>query len=321
MAVYTDIDDEQLDALLEAYEIGRAVACKGIAEGVENSNFLLQTDQGLYILTIYEKRVNAADLPWFLGLLGHLSGHGFPCPLPISRKDGGILSEAAGKPAAIVSFLNGRWPKKPKPFHAFGVGGGLARLHVAGQDFVAVRQNALSVDAWRPLLDRCGDGADRVAPGLFDALSSEMDHLEANWPEALPAGVIHADLFPDNVFFMDQNLSGFIDFYFACTDAYAYDLAICLNAWCFEADGAFNITMARQMLSAYRAERPLSRDEFEALPLLARGAAMRFLLTRLFDWINHPEGAMVTPKNPLEYWDKLRFHRGVSGASAYGLDF
>lgn len=321
MAVYTDIDDEQLDRLLEDYEIGRAVACKGIAEGVENSNFLLQTETGLYILTIYEKRVNAADLPWFLGLLGHLSARDFPCPVPLARKDGGVLSEAAGKPAAIVTFLNGRWPRKPKPFHANGVGAGLARLHLAGEAFPDERRNDLSVRAWRPLLMKCGAESDRVSPGLFDSLCRELDAIESGWPTGLPTGVIHADLFPDNVFFVDQDLSGIIDFYFACNDACAYDLAICLNAWCFEADGAFNITMARQMLSAYRAERPLSRDEFDSLPLLARGAAMRFLLTRLYDWLNHPEGAMVTPKNPLEYWEKLRFHRGVSSASAYGLDF
>jgi homoserine kinase type II len=321
VAVYTDIDDEQLDRLLEEYDIGRAVACKGIAEGVENSNFLLQTESGLHILTIYEKRVNAADLPWFLGLLSHLSAQGFPCPIPLTRRDGAVLSEAVGKPAAIVSFLNGRWPKRPKPHHAYGVGAGLARLHVAGEGFPGTRDNDLSVAAWRPLLERCGEASDRVTPGLFDSLCSELDMLESGWPEALPRGVIHADLFPDNVFFVDQDLSGIIDFYFACNDAYAYDLAICLNAWCFEADGAFNITMARQMLSAYRAVRPLSRLEFDSLPLLARGAAMRFLLTRLYDWINHPEGAMVTPKNPLEYWEKLRFHRGISSASAYGLDF
>ena len=321
MAVYTDIDDDELDLLLTHYDIGRAVACKGIAEGVENSNFLLQTDAGLFILTIYEKRVNAADLPWFLGLLGHLSERSFPCPVPIMRKDGQVLSRAAGKPAAIVSFLNGRWPRKPKPFHAQGVGGGLARLHLAGEGFTDVRNNDLSAAAWRPLLERCGEASDKVMPGLHDALHRELDALERDWPSSLPSGVIHADLFPDNVFFIDQTLSGIIDFYFACNDAFAYDLAICLNAWCFEADGAFNITMARQMLSAYRAERPLTREEFDALPLLARGAAMRFLLTRLYDWINHPEGAMVTPKNPLEYWEKLRFHRGVSGASAYGLDF
>jgi homoserine kinase type II len=321
MAVYTDIDDDQLDRLLEDYDIGRAVACKGIAEGVENSNFLLQTDAGLFILTIYEKRVNAADLPWFLGLLGHLSGRGFPCPVPLVRKDGQVLSQAAGKPAAIVSFLNGRWPRKARPFHAQGVGRGLAQLHVTSEGFSGVRENALSLASWRPLLENCGTESDRVMPGLYDALSDELDQLEASWPRDLPTGVIHADLFPDNVFFIDQNLSGIIDFYFACNDAYAYDLAICLNAWCFETDGAFNITLARQMLHAYRAERPLTRAEFDALPLLARGAALRFLLTRLYDWLNHPEGAMVTPKNPLEYWDKLRFHRGVSGASAYGLDF
>ncbi|WP_417516669.1 homoserine kinase [Minwuia sp.] len=321
MAVYTDIDDDELDGLLLAYDIGRAVACKGIAEGVENSNFLLQTDQGPFILTIYEKRVNSDDLPWFLGLMAHLNANGLPCPQPIVRRDGGLLSRASGKPAAIVSFLNGRWPKKPKPVHTQKVGDALARLHLAGADLAAERANGLSVSAWRDLLSQCGERSDEVHDGLYDALTTEVGFLEAHWPDALPRGVIHADMFPDNVFFIDEELSGVIDFYFACTDVLVYDLAICLNAWCFEPDGAFNITKARQMLGAYRERRALTRDEFDALPVLARGAAMRFLLTRLYDWLNHPEGALVTPKDPMEYWHKLAFHQKVASATAYGLDF
>lgn len=321
MAVYTDIDDDELDGLLTRYDIGRAVDLKGIAEGVENSNFMLQTDSGQYILTLYEKRVNPDDLPWFLDLMTHLSERGLACPVPVVRRDGAVLSQASGRPAALVTFLHGRWPRRPKPFHAHGVGRGLAQLHNAGQSFDRARPNDLSVSAWRPLLERCGPRADKVMPGLHAELLAELDLLERNWPADLPQGVIHADLFPDNVFFIREELSGIIDFYFACTDTLVYDLAICLNAWCFEQDGAFNITMARQMLSAYQAGRPLSRAEFEALPVLARGAAMRFLLTRLYDWLNHPPGAFVTPKDPLEYWRRLKFHRGVKSASAYGLDF
>jgi homoserine kinase type II len=321
LAVYTEIGDGELDALLADYEIGAAIACTGIAEGVENSNFLLQTDAGMFILTIYEKRVKPDDLPWFLALLSHLSDRGVPCPVPVPRRDGGVLSDIRAKPAAIVSFLKGRWPRKPLPRHAWAVGDALASLHLAAADFGPERPNNLSVGDWRPLAERCAPGADDVRSGLADEIASELDVLETAWPRDLPRGVIHADLFPDNVFFLDERLSGVIDFYFACNDILVYDLAICLNAWCFEPDGAFNTTKARQMLGAYRARRPLSRPEFDALPILARGAAMRFLLTRLYDWLNHPEGAFVTPKNPLEYWRKLDFHRGVGGAAAYGLDF
>lgn len=321
MAVYTEIGDGELDRLLADYDIGGAVACTGIAEGVENSNFLLQTTGGMFILTIYEKRVNPVDLPYFLGLLSHLSERRFPCPLPVPRLDGGVLSEVRGKPAAIVSFLKGRWPRKPKPRHAAAVGDILAALHIAGGDFPLSRPNDLGVRDWRELAERCGARADDVRAGLAAEIAGELDTLEAAWPGDLARGVIHADLFPDNVFFMEDDLSGVIDFYFACNDILVYDLAICLNAWCFEPDGAFNITKARQMLEAYRARRALTRAEFDALPILARGASMRFLLTRLYDWLNHPEGAFVTPKNPLEYWRKLEFHRGVEQASAYGLDF
>lgn len=321
MAVYTDIGDDELDRLLERYDIGRAVACKGIAEGVENSNFLLQTESGTFILTLYEKRVDPADLPFFLGLLRHLADRGFPCPLPVAARDGTMLQRAAGRPAAIVSFLTGRWPKKRRPAHAQAVGEVLAWLHLAGADFPLRRANALSLDGWAELVRRCGRRADEVQAGLADELAAEIAALRAAWPAGLPTGVIHADLFPDNVFFVDDRLSGVIDFYFACNDILIYDLAICLNAWCFEPDGAFNITKARLMLQAYRERRPIGRAEFDALPVLSRGAALRFLATRLYDWLNHPPGAFVTPKNPLEYWQKLVFHRGVEDARAYGLDF
>ncbi|MDF1734778.1 MAG: homoserine kinase [Minwuia sp.] len=321
MAVYTDIADDELDRLLDAYDIGQAVACTGIAEGVENSNFMLLTDRDRYILTLYEKRVDPADLPFFLGLLDHLSEQGFPCPQPIRTRTGQTLVEAAGRPAAIVSFLRGRWPRKPRPVHLAAIGDALARLHMAAGDFPLHRANALSLDGWSTLIGQSESGADSVLPGLSGELWREMASLRTDWPRDLPTGVIHADLFPDNVFFMGDDLSGVIDFYFACKDILLYDVAICLNAWCFERDGAFNITHARAMLQAYRNRRPISRAEFDALPLLARGAALRFLVTRLFDWLHTPEGAFVTRKDPLEYWHKLKFHRGVGDTRAYGLDF
>lgn len=320
MAVYTEVDDEALSAFVSAYDIGAVLSCKGIAEGVENSNFLLRTEGGTFILTLYERRVAEADLPFFLGLMDHLARRGIACPTPIRGRDGHNLRHLCGRPAAIVSFLEGVWPRRPTPKHCAGVGAALAAMHLAGRDFPLRRENALSVAGWRPLFARCAARADEVLPGLADEIARELDVLEQAWPRHLPKGVIHADLFPDNVFFLGEGVSGLIDFYFACNDALAYDLAICLNAWCFEPDGAFNITKARHMLAGYRAVRPLEAAELAALPILARGAALRFLLTRLYDWLHQVDGALVRPKDPLEYWQKLRFHREVTRPAAYGLD-
>jgi homoserine kinase type II len=320
MAVYTAIDDASLDTFLAAYDIGRAVSLQGITEGVENSNYLLITERGRFILTLYERRVDSADLPFFLGLMGHLAAKGVPCPTPVHGRDGEALRQLCGRPAAIVSFLEGVSPRRVLPAHCAALGQALARLHLAGAGFAMARPNALSVDGWRSLFEACRAGADRVLDGLEAEIDQELAELERAWPPALPRGIIHADLFPDNAFFQGERLTGIIDFYFACVDLIAYDLAVCLNAWCFEPDGAFNITKARQMLAAYRAEREFTPAELAALPLLARGAALRFLLTRLFDWQNRVEGALVRPKDPLEFLEKLRFHRGVSGPGAYGLD-
>ncbi|MCG8690932.1 MAG: homoserine kinase [Minwuiales bacterium] len=321
MAVYTEVGDEELDDLVAQYDIGRVVSCKGIAEGVENSNFLLQTDVGTYILTLYEKRVDAADLPFFLGLMDHLAAAGIACPRPIHGSDGKALRSVAGRPAAIIEFLQGRWPRRPQPVHCAELGKAMAKLHLAAKDFPMRRANALTIADWRPLFDACKDRADEVHAGLAADLERELDTLEASWPTGLPDGVIHADLFPDNVFFLDNRLSGLIDFYFACNDFLCYDVAICLNAWCFETDGSFNVTKARVMLQAYREVREITESEYYTLPILARGSAMRFLLTRLYDWLNHPEGAFVQPKDPLEYYAKMRFHRAIIGPSAYGLDY
>lgn len=320
MAVYTEVSDQELEAFVSDYDIGALVSFKGIAEGVENSNYIVQTDSGTYILTLYEKRVARDDLPFFLGLMEHLAGKGIACPTPIHARDGRALRELAGRPAAIISFLRGMWPRRIEPRHCAALGAAMAEMHIAGQSFAMSRRNTLSVDGWRPLFEACSERADEVRPGLGDELGAELEALEAHWPRDLPSGVIHADLFPDNVFYLGERLSGVIDFYFACNDFFAYDIAICLNAWCFEPDGSFNITKARQMLINYRKVRPFSEAELEALPWLARGGAMRFLLTRLYDWLFHPEGAMVQPKDPLEYRHKLRFHQSVTGPGAYGLD-
>ncbi|HLJ22411.1 MAG TPA: homoserine kinase [Stellaceae bacterium] len=320
MAVYTDVGDEELAAFIRDYDIGEVVSCKGIAEGVENSNFLLRTERGTFILTLYEKRVQPHDLPFFIALMEHLAAHGIACPTPIQAKDGVALRSLCGRPAALVTFLEGLWPRRILPFHCAGVGGALAALHLAGAGFAMRRPNNLSVAGWRPLFEACRARAHEVRAGLAEELGQELAELEQRWPKNLPVGTIHADLFPDNVFFRGEAVSGLIDFYFACTDFLVYDVAICLNAWCFEADGDFNVTKARLLLSHYREKRPLSEGELAALPLLARGSALRFLLTRLYDLLNHPAGALVRPKDPLEYLRKLRFHRGIARTSAYGID-
>lgn len=320
MAVYTEVSDEELEAFVAGYDIGEVMSFKGIAEGVENSNYLLQTDRGQYILTLYEKRTKPEDLPFFLDLMEHLAARGLACPTPLHGRDGAALRSLCGRPAAMVSFLTGMSARRLGLNHCAALGGAMAEMHVAGADFAQSRRNDLSVSGWRPLFDLEKHRADEVKPGLAAFIAAELDALEQNWPTTLPSGLIHADLFPDNVFFHGDKVSGIIDFYFACTDALVYDIAICLNAWCFEPDGSFNATKARLMLNGYRKVRPLSAEELQALPLLARGAAMRFLLTRLYDWVNTPAGALVKRKDPLEYYRKLRFHQGISGPGAYGIE-
>jgi homoserine kinase type II len=319
MAVYTEVSDEALAAFLTDYDIGGVVAFRGIAEGVENSNFSLRTTDGDFILTLYEKRVDPAELPWFLGLMEHLAGRGITCPLPVRARDGEALRHLAGRHAAVTTFLPGVWPRRVRPEHCAPVGAALAALHQAGAGYAPVRENALGPRGWAPLLARSLPGADDVAPGLSAELQEATTRVLAHWPTDLPRGHIHADLFPDNVFFLDGALSGLIDFYFAATDLLAYDIAVCLNAWCFEADASLNVTKARALLSAYGATRALSPAERAALPVLCQGAALRFALTRLYDWINTPPGAMVTRKDPMEYVRRLRLHLSAKDEHAYGL--
>jgi homoserine kinase type II len=319
LAVYTDITEDDLRNFLTQYDVGSLTSYKGIAEGVENSNFLLHTTKDPLILTLYEKRVEKSDLPFFLGLMQHLAAKGLSCPLPLPRKDGELLGELSGRPAALISFLEGMWLRKPEAKHCREVGKALAAMHLAGEGFEIKRPNALSVEGWKVLWDKSEDRADEVEKGLKDEIRPEIDYLAAHWPKDLPAGVIHADLFQDNVFFLGDELSGLIDFYFACNDLLAYDVSICLNAWCFEKDGAYNVTKGKALLEGYQSVRPLSEAELEALPLLARGSALRFFLTRLYDWLTTPEGALVVKKDPLEYLRKLRFHRSIATVAEYGL--
>jgi homoserine kinase type II len=319
MAVYTEVPDDELAAFVASYGLGALLSYKGIAEGVENTNYLLHTEKGPYFLTLYEKRVAPEDLPFFLGLMEHLANAGLTCPTPVHDTQGRVLRTLAGRPAAIVTFLEGVWIRRPQPRHCAAVGKALAGLHLAGRGFGLKRANDLGPAGWRALFGRFEPRADEIAPGLTATIRQELDHLEAHWPAGLEEGIIHADLFPDNVFFLGDTLSGLIDFYFACNDAFAYDIAVTLNAWCFEADNSFNITKGQALLKGYQGVRPLSQPERAALPVLARGAALRFLLTRAYDWLHTASNALVSRKDPGEYLRRLKFHRSVRSASEYGL--
>ncbi len=319
MAVYTEVADEELEAFIASYAIGALTSCKGIAEGVENSNYLIHTEAGRYILTLYEKRVAPQDLPYFLALMEHLAARRINCPLPVRDREGRTLRQLAGKPAALITFLDGVSVRRASIEQCASLGEALARFHVAGESFPLRRANSLSLADWAPLFNAIGARADTIIPGLAKEIGRELDDLQANWPAGLPEGVIHADLFPDNVFFLGAQVSGLIDFYFACNDMLVYDIAICLNAWCFEADASFNVTKARALLQAYESVRPLSGAELDALPRLARGAALKFLLTRSYDWLNTNGEALVKRKDPNEYLRKLRFHRRVKSYRDYGL--
>jgi homoserine kinase type II len=320
MAVYTEVSDDELSAFVASYGLGALLSYKGIAEGVENTNYLVHTDKGPFLLTLYEKRVAPDDLPFFLGLMEHLSKAGINCPTPVRDAQGRMLRTLAGRPAALVTFLEGVWIRRPQPAHCLAVGKALAQLHLAGRGFGLTRANALSLSGWRPLYERFQARADEIAPGLADTIEQELAYLQANWPDGLSRGIIHADLFPDNVFFLGDQLSALIDFYFACNDALAYDVAVTLNAWCFEGPNAFNLTKGQALLEGYQSVRPLAAEEAEALPLLARGAALRFLLTRAHDWLHTSSNALVKRKDPGEYLRRLRFHRTVRAAREYGLE-
>jgi homoserine kinase type II len=319
MAVYTEVGEDELAKFLAGFDLGEMMSLKGIAEGVENTNYLLHTKRGYFILTLYEKRVKKEDLPFFIGLMEHLAARGINCPQPVKNKNGVALGELAGRPATLVTFLEGLWIRRPNVSHCQALGEVMAALHKAGDGFKLRRANALGYASWKGLALSVSGRADEIAPDLTALIKEEASEIEKAWPKGLPEGVIHADLFPDNVFFLGKKLSGLIDFYFACNDLLAYDIAICLNAWCFEVDGSFNVTKGRALLSGYNNVRKLSAKEIAALPLLARGASLRFLLTRAIDWLNVPPGALVRPKDPVEYQKKLNFHRSIKNASEYGL--
>ena len=320
MAVYTSVSDDALAAFLTEYDLGEAVAFKGIAEGVENSNYYLETTTGRFILTLFEKRANPEDLPYFIALKQHLADQGFSCPLPVAAKDGVALRTLSGRPAVVVTFLQGLSPRVPNAAQCRELGAGLAKLHQAAADFELTRANSLGPASWPDLWAGRAQDADELQPGLAEKIDTDLSALKdaARVSQTLPIGTIHADLFPDNAFFLGDHFTGAIDFYFACTDALSYDLAICINAWAFEPDGAFNYSKAKNLISGYESVRPLGDDEKRAFPGLCRGAALRFFLTRLIDWTETPADALVKPKDPLDYAARLRFHRTARSIGDYG---
>ena len=315
MAVYTEVSDEALEAFLSNYDLGKVLSFKGIAGGVENTNYLLRTEQGNFILTLYEKRVEEADLPFFIGLMDHLASRDFACPLPIRNKDGQALGRLENRPAAIISFLEGMEVSHPTADYCRLAGETMARLHMLAQDFEIHRTNALAPAGWPALVNSAVSEADTVEEGMADLIRSELAFAQQNWPDDIPSGVIHADMFKDNVFFLDGQLSGVIDFYFACNDYLAYDLAVGINAWCFDDDLNFVPESCRALIEGYQSVRNLSEREVEVLPILTRGAALRFLLTRVNDWLNVPPGALVVPHDPKAFSQRLRFFQTATPAT------
>lgn len=301
MAVYTKLDEAEIKAFIANYSIGELQDVQPIQKGIENSNYLIVCDGIKYILTIFENRVENADLPFFIRLTDHLRAKGINCPVTIADKNGNQLNEIKSKKASIISFLEGTDVEEIEDFHLVKLAEKLAKMHLAVADFKEVRKNQFALSKWVELLSKVGERANEIKAGLAQYIANEIEFLAANWPFGLPTGVVHTDLFPDNVFFKDREVSGVIDFYFSCSDSFAYDIAICLNAW-----GAVgNKTRTEMFLNSYQSVRKLSAEELNALPVLQRGAAIRFLMTRLYDWFNTPENALVKKKDPLEYLHKL----------------
>lgn len=317
MAVYTHVSAESLGAFLQRYDHGALVSAKGIAEGVENSNYLVDTTDGRFILTLYEKRVSVGDLPFFLAMLDHLADRGHPVPRALPDRSGVAIQVLEGRPACLIEFLPGVSLSQPIEGQALAAARALGRMHRDLADFTGTRTNALGMTAWRPLLDQCGRSLDSISPGLYERVDRALARVEAAWPQGLATGAIHADLFPDNVLMLGEAVTGLIDFYFACTDIRAYDLAVTHSSWAFDGEGVpLSPAVGRAIVAGYDAEHPLTEAERAALPVLAQGACIRFLLTRAWDWLNTPADALVTRKDPLAYLRRLDWYEAHSEAFA-----
>ena len=321
MAVFTKLSENDFESILKNYAIGKFAGAEGIAEGVENTNYKLQTSSGNYIFTVYEKRVKAEDLPFFMNLQKKLNEAGFPCPMPLKNNSGEIISKFGDKNFTIVTFLKGKWPKTIGNNEVEQAGRSLAEFHKTSLNFSRnelYRPNAMSKNFWVETYSKVKTQAEEHFRDLKSAAEKGFKKVES-WPDKIPSGVIHADYFPDNVLFDEGKVSGVIDFYMACNDLLAYDLAIALNSWCFEKDHAFNITKAKIMLKAYNEVRKLDDSELNNLPTLCIGASLRFLSTRLYDYFNRKQDAVVSVKDPREYLEKLKFHLQIKSHNEYGL--
>jgi len=318
VAVYTEVTDSQLSAFLRNYNIGALVEKTPITEGVENTNYQIDTRRGRYILTLFEKRVDKDDLPFFMALKKHLAKKGAPVPAPVTRVDGQTISELNGRPAVIIEFMSGRPVMAPNAEACAAMGAALGRLHLSVSDFPLTRVNPLSIGGWKDLAAACRN-ADKIEPGLTAFIDAELAFIGSAWPHDLPGGVVHTDLFPDNILFEKGAVSGVIDFYFACNDFFSYDLATCINAWCFDQNGKFHPERSKALVSAYLAIRPLDSREITAMQTLLRGSALRFLLTRTYDCLNQNHGVLVTVKDPLVFRSTLAFHQSGAASAFYGL--
>jgi len=320
MAVYTKVSEKELNDFFSKYNLGKLLGHKGIEEGIENTNYFINTEKGNFILTVYEKRVEEKDLPFFISLMRNLFDKNFPSPKPIINKNGNYISEISGKKAAVVSFLDGYAKKILNPTDCYEIGINSAKLHLITKDLAGKRENKLSINSWRKIYNKVKKDCSKIHPNLISVIEKNLDEIEKNWPKDIPSGIIHADLFPDNIFFKNNKLSGIIDFYFSCNDFYAFEIAICLNALCFEGKNenlSFNVTKAKKFIDGYSSIRKLTEKEKESLKILCQGAAIRFLLTRVFDYLNLTEGAIVKIKDPIEYLKRLEFHNNVKNYEDY----
>ena len=320
MAIYTKLSENILKEFFLKYNLGKLLSYKGIQEGIENTNYFIQTDKGKFILTVYEKRVDEKDLPFFMGLMRNLFDANFPSPEPMINKNGNYITKILGKNAAVISFLNGSAKKKLSPDNCYEVGIQTAKLHLITNNLTGKRENKLSINSWRRIYKNVEKDCFKIHPNLTRIIEKNLDEIENNWPKNIPSGIIHADLFPDNIFFKNNKLTGIIDFYFSCYDYYAFEIAVCLNALCFEGQKenlSFNVTKAKKLVSGYSSIKKLAEDEKKSLKILCQGAAIRFLLTRVFDYLNLTEGAIVKIKDPIEYLKRLEFHNNVKNYQDY----
>jgi len=320
MAVYTKLSEKELKEFFSKYNLGELLNYKEIKEGIENTNYFIQTEKGKFILTLYEKRVEEKDLPFFISLMRNLFDKNFPSPEPIINKNGNYISEISEKKAAVVSFLDGYAKKILNPNDCYEVGINTAKLHLITKNLSGKRENKLSINSWRKIYNKVKKDCSKIHPNLPKVIEKNLDEIEKNWPKNIPSGIIHADLFSDNILFKNNRLTGIIDFYFSCNDFYAFEIAICLNALCFEGINenlSFNVTKAKKFIDGYNSIRKISEDEKKSLKILCQGAAMRFLLTRVFDYLNLVEGAVVKVKDPIEYLKRLEFHNDVNSYQDY----